>query len=330
MAANAPLFTAVSSSARQLALLLRCISFSTKAQVRIAPDGLRFSTDEGSVMEALVLLEKGLFTSYKYNQQPRSSSEDEQAETPIFQISLHSLLETLNIFTLSDPNALKKPGDYDAFVAHRLNRHAFGNSALGVSGVCTFSYDGEGSPLSIHMSESGVATTCDLTTYEPHSTEEIPFDRDAINLKAIMRSSYLLDAVTELSSTNPSSLTIVATPETRSSPSKLSLSAAGVLGSATVDLETDALSETPVLETMHCPVKSKASFKFPLFKAAQRAMAVATKVSLRLDEESVLSLQFLVEVDSDGGDAVAFVDFRMVPLVDGEAEANEGDSDSSG
>lgn len=285
-------------------------------------------------MEALVFLEKGLFTSYKFNQPNQPTFDDEQSETPSFEISLISLLETLNIFTLSDPNALKKPGEYDLFVSHRLNRHAFAGSAFGVSGVCTFSYDGEGSPLSIHMSESGVTTTSDLTTYEPQSTEEIPFDRDAINLKAIMRSSYLLDAVNELSSTNPSSLTIVASPQTRSTPSTLSLTAVGVLGSATVDLETDTSSETPILETMYCPVKSQASFQFALFKAAQRAMAVATKVSLRLDEESVLSLQFLVEVDSEGGgDAVAFVDFRMVPLVEGEAEGeterNGGCSDSS-
>lgn len=45
------LFSAVSASARQLALLLRCMSFASKAQVKISPDGLRFSAERGSVME---------------------------------------------------------------------------------------------------------------------------------------------------------------------------------------------------------------------------------------------------------------------------------------
>ena len=334
MASTQPLFTAVSSSARQLLLLLRCISFTKKAQVRISAEGIRFSTEEGSIMEAFVFLENALFTSYKYNAPPPPSSQAEPPGPPVFEISLTSLLETLNIFSLSDPNASKRPGEYDSFAAHRLNRHAginaFSNQALGISGVCTFSCESEGSPLSIHMSESGVTTTCDLTTYEAYSTEEIPFNRDALSLKTIMRSANLLDAVTELSSMNPASLTITASPASRSSPN-LSLTASGALGSANIDFTTNTTSETPILETFHCPIKTVASFKFSLIKSAQRAMQSATKVSLRMDKEGVLSLQFLVEVEaaSGGGEGVAFVDFRIVPLVEGEGDANGPGSDST-
>jgi cell cycle checkpoint protein len=63
-------------------------------------------------------------------------------------------------------------------------------------------------------------------------------------------------------------------------------------------------------------------------------MAAASKVSMRLDEEGVLNMQYLIEVDSGGaGDGVAFVDFRMVPLVDGEEdgvryEEDDADDDS--
>lgn len=46
-----PVLTAVSSSARQLYLLLRCINFSEKAHVQISDEGLKFSVDEASVME---------------------------------------------------------------------------------------------------------------------------------------------------------------------------------------------------------------------------------------------------------------------------------------
>lgn len=48
---QAPIFSAVSSSARQLYLLLRCISFSAKVQVQITDEGLRFSAEDSSVME---------------------------------------------------------------------------------------------------------------------------------------------------------------------------------------------------------------------------------------------------------------------------------------
>jgi cell cycle checkpoint protein len=46
-----PVLTAVSSSARQLYVLLRCINFSEKAHVQISEEGLKFSVEEASAME---------------------------------------------------------------------------------------------------------------------------------------------------------------------------------------------------------------------------------------------------------------------------------------
>ncbi|KAI7221380.1 hypothetical protein KC333_g1764 [Hortaea werneckii] len=387
---STPVFSAVSSSARQLLTLLRCIAPAKKAQVLISAQGLRLSTEEGSVMESFVFLEKHLFTSYTYQPSPPPSSQDDPQD-PLFEINLNSLIETLNIFSLSDPAATKRPGGaggmegYDALAAHRLNRHAginpFSTSAALTSGICSFTYQAPGHPLSIHMSESGVTTTCDLTTYQADTQEEIPFARDALALKAIIRSSYLLDAVTELGSMSPETLTLTASSSSRATttttvadPSPcLSLSASGALGSATVDFTnpvpsssssstnppTDSSSEPPhppILETFFCPTtnsnkKVQARFPFGLIRSAHRAMAVAQKVSLRLDEEGVLSLQFLIPVlDSTGGGyggdgdessgggggdaaAAAFVDFRIVPLVEGEEDGedyDEGETDGEG
>jgi len=46
-----PLFSAVSGSARQLFQLLKCISFVSKAQVRITKEGLRFTVEDSQVMQ---------------------------------------------------------------------------------------------------------------------------------------------------------------------------------------------------------------------------------------------------------------------------------------
>lgn len=46
-----PILTAVSGSARQLYLLLRCIAFSNKAHVQISDIGIKLAVDEASVME---------------------------------------------------------------------------------------------------------------------------------------------------------------------------------------------------------------------------------------------------------------------------------------
>jgi len=57
-------------------------------------------------------------------------------------------------------------------------------------------------------------------------------------------------------------------------------------------------------------------------------MATASKVSLRIDEEGVLNLQFLIDVEAvGGGSGHTFVEFRVVPLVDGDEDAEDRDSD---
>jgi cell cycle checkpoint protein len=48
---DAPVFKAVSSSARQLFQLLNCIRFASKAQVQISNEGLRFLVEESRVMQ---------------------------------------------------------------------------------------------------------------------------------------------------------------------------------------------------------------------------------------------------------------------------------------
>lgn len=59
-------------------------------------------------------------------------------------------------------------------------------------------------------------------------------------------------------------------------------------------------------------------YKFSQIKHATRAMAIATKVSIRGDSLGVLSLQFMIEHDGK----TTFIDFRYMPF---ESE----DSDNS-
>ncbi|KAF2435906.1 Rad1-domain-containing protein [Tothia fuscella] len=337
---DSPVFSAVSSSARQLYLLLRCISFAPKAQVQISEEGLRFTASESSVLEGMVFLEKALFTTFQYKA-PRHSTpdsdasvdeqEDEIATNPTFAISLPSLLETLQIFGLSTENNANKPNAYrrDGY------NNAFSHDVLGISGSCSITWEKPGNPLTVILQEAQITTTCDLVTYEPLSLADIPFNRENLVLKVIMRASYLHDAITELSSTNPQSLTLTA------SPTSLILSASSTLGSAIVEFDRDSKTGhistnrntngngngtdkqgSGLLETFHVPEPFSQSYKFSHVGNAKKALASATKVSVRADEQGVLSLQFMIENLEGGG--VSFVDYRFVPLV-----GEEGDETST-
>lgn len=358
---NPPIFTALSTSARQLYLLLRCISFAPKAEVQITPEGLRFSVEEARVIQGLAFLEQGLFSSYTF-QSPFTSAgaDDSTSETfvmPKFQISLAALLETLQILGMSDPSASSNSSYYrnpnGGFIAGYPA--AFTTPALalqGSAGTCRICYASIGSPLSITISEGDVTTTCDLTTYEPASNyldEGIPLARDALTLKIIMRSAWLSDAITELNSTNPAVLVFNAS--NTSAPLFALEGQGGPFGDSTVDFmpegapsgssarngKTPLVTETfSVVPTPGTHGRVRQRYKFDLIKKAARAMALASKVSIRQDRQGVLSLQFMIEIGGDnnrasregsvvtnGGNAgdgsggrVSFVDFRFVPLIE--------------
>lgn len=181
-----------------------------------------------------------------------------------------------------------------------------------MAGVCRLSYARFGEPLCIVLEETGVTTTCELVTYEPEIQEDIPLQRDALAAKIIMRASWLHDAITEISSTSPSRLTISASP----TAPYFTLSSTGPLGSTAVEFSKDP----QLLETFHVPQRTVNTYKYSLIKKATRAMAVASKVSIRGDEQGVLSLQFMIELE---GGSISFVDFRFVPLM--PEEGDEGD-----
>ncbi|KAI9868102.1 MAG: ssDNA endodeoxyribonuclease [Trichoglossum hirsutum] len=333
---NVPIFSAVSSSARQLFLLLRCVGFAAKAQVQITKEGLRFTVEESRVMQGLAFLDKALFTTYNYLPPPsfpnlRTSTEtsdgtdeddngDDDDSNPSFQISLYALLECLQIFGVDSKerswgnNGRDGVSNFSRAGSMARGGSVFDNRVLGMAGVCRLSYAGTGAPFCLILEEAGVTTTCELVTYEPEIHYDIPLRRDSLAQKIIMKASWLHDAITELSSTSPTRLTIVASPQAP----YFALSATGPLGSATVQFSRDP----QLLETFSVTRRCVNTYKYSLIKAASRAMAIASKVSIRGDDVGVLSLQFMIEVEGGG---VSFVDFRFVPFV-----AQEGEEDEEG
>ena len=336
-------FSAVTTSVRQLYLLLRCISFAPKAEVQITSDGIRFSVDEARVVQGLTELDKSLFTSYNFN------PGDGSTRLPRFEISLPALLETLQIFGISEAT-LSSRNPSGGFSSSYTN--AFTAPSLALGGTCRISYAQVGSPLCITIQEGAVNTTCEINTYDVRGEDDddgsIPLDRNQLCLKVIMRSTWLHDAITELSGTNPEAVVLNASE--RSQPYLALEGEGGPFGDVTVDYLPDAKTDpTPsvarskkqpfVTETfsvtapagMHGRLKQK--YKFDLLKKAGRAMSLASKVSLRQDLQGVLSLQFMIELGSNGvkegsdrtgaegpGGKAYFVDFRFVPLIDGEDE----------
>ncbi|KAL4814837.1 repair protein Rad1/Rec1/Rad17-domain-containing protein [Aspergillus spinulosporus] len=341
MTDTGPIFTAVSSNANQLYTLLHCISFAQNATVQITPDGIRFSVEEGRVVQGLAFLDKALFTTYSFNSRSAVNAENgtsmdtepDGADYPCFVVSLSALLETLKIFGVGDSSSASTSRSASVQPSTASASNAFTAPALLLNRSCTIQYLAEGSPLTITLAETGVKTVCELTTYEPDEGDlEIPFQRDGIVMKIIMRSAWLHNAITELGATNPSILKITASD--KQEPYFTLSGAGGPFSESIVEfsIEQDEgrkgtthdthrkimtndgtrpratrtkLAPTVTETFLISPPSSMGSrlrqdFRFAYIQKAARAMAVANKVSIRGDRQGVLSLQFMIEFDAVG------------------------------
>ncbi|KAK2865348.1 hypothetical protein FQN49_003660 [Arthroderma sp. PD_2] len=339
---STPVLSAVSTSADQLYTLLKCIGFSRQASVQVIPQGIRFSVEEGRVMQGLAFLDKALFTSYIFNVRNVDNGVTQPEEDgdffdtslyPSFTISLSALLETLQIFGISDSS--QGPNQMIS-ATNTQSVNAFSTPALGINRSCTISYHRKGSPLCITLTEAGVTTTCELTTYELNDSSldstpgefDIPLQHDAVVFKIIMRSTWLHNAIMELDSTSPTVLSLSASPN--KAPFFALSASGGPFSESTVefaiDKESDGIdpeyksfnedgsSRQPrrgklaptVTETflVHPPSSKsrvKQRYRFSLVRKALRAMGASSKVSIRGDRQGVLGLQFMVELGDGAG-----------------------------
>lgn len=257
-----------------------------------------------------------------------------------FEIPLHTLMDCLNVFGTAGqaPGAgskKKKDGDDDDGAGGgkkdkgkgRADADA-GNARLeewfapGKGTGMRMSYAGPGHPLTVLVAEEsgGPTATCEITTWEPEPRMEMHFDNDVAVLKIILKSSWLRDALSEL---DPSTkrLTIIGNPPPpaappnralRNAPPRLRLRAVGEFGTTEMDYPNDR----EVLETCECPAPVSFTYTYSYIARAVRALQSSLKTSMRIDNEGLLSMQFLMPGPRRPGRerSQAFIEFWCLPL----------------
>jgi len=154
---------------------------------------------------------------------------------------------------------------------------------------------------------SGPLTTVEITTFDPEPQLELPFDDLNKVLWIILSSTWLRETLSEFDS-SCENITIIAKPlEPSSKEPCLSFRASGNYGSA----QMDYLNDPHVLETFECSAAIQYKYRLSHINRALRALQSSTKASIRIDDQGLLSMQFLMNT-TEG----AFLEFRFVPLVD--------------
>ncbi|KAF7294675.1 hypothetical protein MIND_01004500 [Mycena indigotica] len=274
-------------------------------------------------------------------------------ENAAFEISLNTLIECLNIFGTAGNNSTAKQGrftqwkqdggsddevdaDEDDNARGKDRRRStakgidqyFGGSGKGTG--MRMSYPGSGYPLTLLIMEdsAGPTTTCELTTYEAEPHLELPFVAERTVLKIILKSSWLRDALSEIDSScekltfigNPPPDTAVngrqRAPLRTSIAPLLRIQASGTFGSTEMEYPNDR----EVLESFECIQPVRFSYRVAHINRTLRALQSSSKTSLRIDDEGLLSLQFLMPAprkpNKPDGSSDGFIEFRCLPLDD--------------
>ncbi|EKM55985.1 uncharacterized protein PHACADRAFT_209489 [Phanerochaete carnosa HHB-10118-sp] len=351
---TALLLYATISDVRYFAALLRGVNFSGRATVTMTKAGMIVAVEDARTLLGSAYVFAECFDQFVYTPASTSRASTQQTQDPgkgnntdtntAFEIPLSTLVECLNIFgTATTKDTEKKTRRWrrigedsdddhqqEGNSHHRQREapasngridHHFGNTKL--TGV-RISYAGAGHPLEFVIVDpsDGATATVELTTFDAEPQLALPFDSDKTVLKVILKSSWLRDALSEL---DPScdKLTIMGNPPQqqgrtqRGAQRRLRLRAVGTFGSTEMDYPNDR----EVLETCECENAVSFSYSFKHISKALKALQSSSKTSLRIDEDGLLSLQFLMpapKVRANGaGDA--FIEFRCLALDDGVA-----------
>lgn len=202
-------------------------------------------------------------------------------DSATFQINLTVLLECLHIFGASSS---KEGGSHTALK------------------MC---YAGHGSPLKLLLAEDdGVLTDCCINTHEPEELADFNFSSSNVTNKIIMKSIALKDTFQELDMTSEY-IQILMSPDTP----YLRISTYGNTGSTHVDYP----SNSDMIEAFECTKTQSNRYKTSLLKPSTKCLLPSNKVSMRMDQNGFLSLQYMI-VNEDG--QICFVEYLCSPNED--------------
>ncbi|EJD46183.1 Rad1-domain-containing protein [Auricularia subglabra TFB-10046 SS5] len=329
--ATAPVLATALHDIRYFANMLRGINFSNRATVIMHNGGLTVNVERARVILAKAYIPKHMFDEYKY-MHPSEADDSEPGHS--FELPLGTVLECLNIYgsgfasvsngertgkrNRSTQNDSGDDSDGRGRIEHYFKRTG-GDAKTGMR----MSYAGAGHPLE---DANGPKTTCEITTLEPEEMLDLAFDDDRKVLQVIMK-SYRLQAVLSDLASSCRDITFISTPPEESRPSKgrhappaqtaFRIRAEGTFGNSDFDYSGDK----EVLELFECVEKIAFTYKFAHIHNCIQALKSSTRTSLRIDDEGLLSMQFMMptsRVEKAFETNHAFVEFLCLPQEDRE------------
>lgn len=264
--------------------IFKLIGFNDDACLYLKDTGLKMTVEDAKTFQANAFIQSNLFQEFKIG-------EDDDFG---FTISLSTLLECLSIFGASNPNSV-------------LSSAASIQSVLSSISMTSLviHYGKYGDPLSMWMEEDGVVSKADIPTQEVKETLYFDFSKPKIAAKIQMLTEHLKDLFAEFDMSSEV-LEIEIDPDTKT----LSFSTFGTCGQVSISLPHDS----EIVHIFECNKKVKAKYPLNLLKNAIKAIVMAEKLSIRVDTQLVLCMQYLISYN----EGKCYLEFFCAPEIDYE------------
>lgn len=172
-----------------------------------------------------------------------------------------------------------------------------------IGGSCRFTMTSAEGPLTLTLEENGVITRCSLTMYDPEFVDDVPFDDDNIVCRVILRSHWLKDAFLELDAGAGSKILMkISTDEPR-----LELMSDSDGSSTSVHFP----NQRNLIESFFSTESLSLCYRWPVLRHCMKAVSSSQKVSIRVDKNHALSLQFMI---TSSDQKTSFVEFKIAPF----------------
>ncbi|CDS42360.1 cell cycle checkpoint protein rad1 [Echinococcus multilocularis] len=201
-----------------------------------------------------------------------------------FKINLNVLLDCLSVFGVNNNNSL--------------------TSVI----LC---YKDYGGTLDLLLEDSGVVAECNIKTMDALEVLDFDFTSSQLISKVIMKPECMREAFSELDVTSDV-LEVAVIPPTLPQP-RLRLTTYGFAGTTHYDFPCDS---DPV-EVFECSTSEPcvARYRLSLLRpSTNRALALSSRISLRMNDRGFLSLQYMIQAGSSDSTS-SFVEFFCVPDV---------------
>ncbi len=272
-------------NARFLLQFLKAIQLREKGDVTIAisDNGLKLTTEDSKTYQANAYVQKELFRTFDLKGGPGPAGGDRGEPETCFRLRGGTLVDCLGLF------------------GHQP----------GAAPVMCLKYS-EGDPLRLWLEDGGVVTEVRARTRAADRLLDFGFNNADIKAKVILQAEHLKEVLSDLDLSGSDGVDHVEV-SVDGPRRELRFGTSG----ASVDLDVSIPGDSPVVTHFSSSSVDGGGggtvvggrYKCDFFRVALRPLAIAEKVSVRVDDRRVLCLQYMVGVE----DRKSFLEFLCLP-----------------